>query len=61
VQLADGCGIAPAPRPGRFLASSGRGGALEIDARSGRATPVVSAMLAAAQWDNHLAAVPAQP
>jgi hypothetical protein len=61
VQLADGCGIAPAPRPGRFLASSGRGGALEIDARSGRATPVVSAMLAAAHWDNHLAAVAAQP
>ena len=54
--VADGSGIAPAARPGAFVATSGRGGAFLIDARSGRARPIGGGFLAAGRWDNHLAA-----
>ena len=54
--VADGCGVAPGPRPGRFLASSGRGGIVVIDARSGAARSLALGGLEAARWDNHLVA-----
>lgn len=54
----DGSGIAPAGRPGEFIATSGSGGAFLIDARSGTTRPIRSGFLAAGRWDNHLAAAP---
>lgn len=54
--VGDGCGVAPAGSPGQFLASSGRGGAFLVDARSGAASPIRSDFLASGRWDNHLAA-----
>ena len=56
VELADGCGIAPAKAPGQFLASSGQGGVVLVDADSGKAHPLASEFLDASQWDNHLIA-----
>ena len=56
--VADGCGVAPGPRPGVFLASSGRGGVVVIDARSGTTRPLAVGGLEAARWDNHLVAAP---
>lgn len=52
----DGSGLAPAGRPGEFIATSGQGGAFVIDARSGVARPIRSGFVAAGRWDNHLAA-----
>ena len=49
-EVGDGCGVAPGPRPGEFLASSGRGGVVVIDARSGAARPLALAGLAPARW-----------
>ena len=57
--VADGCGVAPGPRPGVFLASSGRGGVVFIDARAGTARPLAVGGLEAARWDNHLVAASA--
>jgi len=57
VAVPDGSGVAPAARPGRFLASSGRGGVVAIDARTGAATPFGSGFLRAGRWDNHMVAV----
>ena len=57
--VGDGCGIAPAGSPGRFLASSGRGGVFAVDARSGAARPVDAPFLNGARWDNHLVAAAA--
>ena len=59
VPVQDGCGVAPTARPGQFLASSGRGGVMAIDARTGALTPVRSDFLAAGHWDNHMVTVPA--
>ena len=56
--VSDGCGVAPGTRPGEFLASSGRGGVVVIDARSGTTRPLAVAGLEAARWDNHLVAAP---
>ena len=56
--LADGCGVAPEGRPGRFLATSGAGGAALLDAATGRAAAVGSRFLARRRWDNHLARAP---
>ena len=53
-EVSDGCGVAPGPRPGGFLASSGVGGVVVIDARSGSTRPLVLDGLGAARWDNHL-------
>lgn len=50
----DGCGIASGLGPGRFLASSGRGGVFVIDAPSGNIQPLTSPFLKAAHWDNHM-------
>ena len=55
-RVSDGCGVAPGARPGEFLASSGRGGMVVIDARSGAARPLAVDGLESALWDNHLVA-----
>ncbi|MEX0923985.1 MAG: DUF1513 domain-containing protein [Rhodovibrionaceae bacterium] len=57
IEFPDVCGIAPAGKPGSFIASSGRGGALEVDARRGSSRRIVSDFLESARWDNHMAAV----
>jgi len=51
VALEDGCGVATAGAPGRFVASGGTGRLIEIDAASGEAQELARASLA---WDNHL-------
>lgn len=57
VPVPDGCGVAPGPHPGTFLVSSGLGGAVTADARTGRARHLGSAFLAESRWDNHLVSV----
>ena len=54
VDLADGCGVAPTEAPGQFLASSGVGGVIVVDAASGTSRRLDSDFLDASQWDNHL-------
>ena len=54
--VADGCGVAPGAGPGEFLASSGQGGVVVIDAHSGTSRPLAVGGLEAARWDNHLVA-----
>ena len=56
--VSDGCGVAPGAQPGEFLASSGLGGVVVIDARSGTTRPLALGGLEAARWDNHLVAAP---
>ena len=53
-RVTDGSGVAPGRQTGEFLASSGRGGVLVIDAWSGEARPLRAAFLKASCWDNHL-------
>ena len=55
-KVSDGCGVAPGAKPREFLASSGLGGVVVIDARSGAARPLAVGGLEAARWDNHLVA-----
>ncbi|MDZ7842912.1 MAG: DUF1513 domain-containing protein [Gammaproteobacteria bacterium] len=50
----DGSGIAPGTGPGLFLASSGGGGVVVVDARSGKSRPIASAFLDGGRWDNHM-------
>ena len=57
-KVSDGCGVAPSVQPGEFLASSGLGGVIVIDARSGTARPLAVGGLEATRWDNHLVAAP---
>jgi len=54
-QLADGCGVAPAPQAG-FLVSSGLGAMLRTDA-AGHETPVLPPSREQS-WDNHFRIVP---
>ena len=56
VKVSDGCGVAPGAQPGEFLASSGRGGMVVIDAHSGTSRPLAVGGLEGARWDNHLVA-----
>ena len=56
-RVPDGCGVAPAARPAEFLATSGQGGVVVIDARSGTTRPLAIDGLKTARWDNHLVAV----
>ena len=56
--VADGCGVAPGAGPGEFLASSGRGGVVVVDARAGTTRSLAIGGLEAARWDNHLVAAP---
>ncbi|MCF7992822.1 MAG: DUF1513 domain-containing protein [Thiohalocapsa sp.] len=53
-ELADGCGVAAAGGPGRFLLSSGDGTLALYDAAAAASTPLATA--GALRWDNHLAA-----
>ena len=55
-RVSDGCGVAPGLRPGEFLASSGQGGVVIIDAQSGASRPLAVHGLETARWDNHLVA-----
>lgn len=57
VEVADGCGVAAAARPGEFLVSSGRGGVVAVSARRGERRALVSDFLAGGRWDNHLLGV----
>ncbi len=57
VELPDVCGVAAAARPGGFLASSGAGGVVEIDAVSGHSRRIPSEFLDSGRWDNHMVAV----
>ena len=52
----DGCGVAPGSRPDEILASSGQGGVVVVDARSGAPRPLALDGLESARWDNHLVA-----
>ncbi|MGH6905505.1 MAG: DUF1513 domain-containing protein, partial [Geminicoccaceae bacterium] len=58
VEVADGCGVAPADEPGAFVITGGRGDVLRIDPVRGSRAPVVLAGPAATAWDNHLAGAP---
>ena len=53
-KVSDGCGVAPGTRSGEFLASSGLGSVVVIDARSGTTRPLAVGGLESARWDNHL-------
>lgn len=55
VPVADGSGVAPAGVAGQFLASSGRGGAVVLDA-GGRWRAIDTAEVSGSRWDNHLVA-----
>ena len=57
-KVSDGCGVAPGAGAGEFLASSGLGGVVVIDARSGTTRPLAVGGLETARWDNHLIAAP---
>lgn len=50
----DGCGVAPGTSTGTFIASSGRGGMVEIDARTGAYRTLVSDFVESGRWGNHL-------
>ena len=52
--VADGCGVAAAGGPGRFLASSGRGGLFLIDVARRRVARIGPPPRAGLAWDNHL-------
>ena len=56
-RVPDGCGVAPGKEPNEFLASSGQGGVVVIDATSGRARPFSLSRLEDGRWDNHLVTV----
>lgn len=56
--MPDGSGIAPGDEPATFLASSGRGGVLLIDAVSGSSLPIAAAFLGRGHWDNHMIVAP---
>ena len=55
VPVADGSGVAPAGVRGHFLATSGRGGAVVLDA-GGHRSSIDTPEVAGSRWDNHLAA-----
>lgn len=53
LNLADGCGLAAAPVPGRFIVSNGLGALVEYDPLNGR-TRALDSGFAGARWDNHI-------
>ncbi|MCH2396054.1 DUF1513 domain-containing protein [Oceanibaculum sp.] len=53
LDLADGCGLAAAPVPGRFIVSNGLGALVEYDPIAGR-TRALNSGFADARWDNHI-------
>jgi hypothetical protein len=52
--LEDGCGVAPGPRPGSFLLTSGLGAIVEVGVPGGEAIALRPAGLDQASFDNHL-------
>ena len=54
MRLGDGCGLAADGTPGGFLASSGTGTVVRVDARTGRRARLASRDVRARRWDNHL-------
>jgi hypothetical protein len=59
VELRDGCGIAAAEAPGRFVFTSGSGTRLLIDASDGVSSRVLERPADGLPlWDNHLTAMP---
>ena len=56
MELADGCGVAPAAAPGCFLLSSGRGALVHHDPTRDETIPIATGFGPGAQWDNHLTA-----
>lgn len=57
VSIADGCGIAPGPRAGTFVLSSGTGGLWRFDLEAGDLHPLAGPIAPIAYWDNHLTAL----
>jgi hypothetical protein len=57
VEIADGCGVAPAQTPGTFVITGGYGDVVTIEAGQGGRTPMDVAGQTA--WDNHLMMAPA--
>jgi hypothetical protein len=53
VEIADGCGVAPAEAPGAFVITGGHGDVVTIDAGQGGGTPMD--VVGQTAWDNHLA------
>jgi hypothetical protein len=58
VEVADGCGVAPADEPGAFVITGGRGEVVRIDPVLGNRAPVAVAGQSGTAWDNHLAPAP---
>jgi hypothetical protein len=52
--LEDGSGVAPGPRPGSFILTSGGGEVVEADAPSGQTRRIDTGSLDRSPWDNHL-------
>ncbi len=53
-RIADTCGLAPAPEPGRFVASDGRGRLWTIDAATREQRQIPVHLAGRPAWDNHL-------
>ncbi|MGH6898308.1 MAG: DUF1513 domain-containing protein [Geminicoccaceae bacterium] len=60
VEVPDGCGVAAADAPGKFVITGGRGDVLSVEPGRGKRAPVVVAGQTATAWDNHLARAPVQ-
>ena len=58
INILDGCGLAPAGAPGRFLVSNGRGELFLHDAQAVDARPQRLAVFDQRYWDNHLTYLP---
>jgi hypothetical protein len=56
VEIADGCGVAPAEAPGAFVITGGRGDVVSIEAGQGGRRPMD--VVGQTAWDNHLAIAP---
>jgi hypothetical protein len=52
--LEDGSGVAPGPRPGSFILTSGGGEVVEVNAPSGQTRLIDTGSLDRSPWDNHL-------
>jgi uncharacterized protein len=55
VDVRDGCGLAPAERPGAFRVTAGCGHARWVDLLADQVTPLPTRVVADARWDNHIA------
>ena len=58
IEVADGCGVAPAEAAGAFVITGGRGEVLSVEPGRGSRTPMIVAGETATAWDNHLALAP---